>query len=164
MKKLNLLGCTALGAIAAMAMSSTAHAQLQDEVIVTATKRSETAQDVPIAVAALGESTLEELRVDVFTDYLVQLPGVTAGGAGPGNNTIYIRGLASTTPATSNRWSSSTATSPNWPRCRSSRTGISWCSTWRRRAPWSRATPSRSSASSPKHSARRSRPWPCATG
>jgi iron complex outermembrane receptor protein len=29
----------------------------------------------------------------------LQLPGVTAGGSGPGNNTIYIRGLASTTPA-----------------------------------------------------------------
>ncbi|MEP3891426.1 MAG: TonB-dependent receptor [Hellea sp.] len=101
MKKMNLMGCVAIGAIASAAMSSTAHAQLEDEVIVTATKRAETAQDVPIAVAALGESTLEELRVDVFTDYLVQLPGVTAGGAGPGNNTIYIRGLASTTPATS---------------------------------------------------------------
>ena len=28
----------------------------------------------------------------------MQLPGVTAGGSGPGQNTIYIRGLASTTP------------------------------------------------------------------
>lgn len=101
MKKMKLLGCAAVGAIAAAAMSTTAQAQLEDEVIVTATKRAETAQDVPIAVSALGEATLEELRVDVFTDYLVQLPGVTAGGAGPGNNTIYIRGLASTTPATS---------------------------------------------------------------
>ena len=101
MKKLNLMSCVAIGAITTAAMSSTAHAQLEDEVVVTATKRSETAQSIPIAVAALGESTLEELRVDVFTDYLVQLPGVTAGGAGPGNNTIYIRGLASTTPATS---------------------------------------------------------------
>jgi outer membrane receptor protein involved in Fe transport len=101
MKKNNLLTCSALSVIMAGAVATPAFAQLEDEVIVTATKRAETAQDVPIAVAALGESTLEELRVDVFTDYLVQLPGVTAGGAGPGNNTIYIRGLASTTPATS---------------------------------------------------------------
>ena len=82
-------------------MATPAHAQLEDEVIVTATKRSASAADIPIAVSALGEQTLDELRVDVFTDYLVQLPGVSAGGAGPGNNTIYIRGLASTTPATS---------------------------------------------------------------
>ena len=29
---------------------------------------------------------------------MLQLPSVTAGGAGPGTSTIYIRGLASTTP------------------------------------------------------------------
>ena len=47
---------------------------------------------------ALGEVELDQLGVKNFTDYLVQLPGVTAGGSGPGQNTIYIRGLASTTP------------------------------------------------------------------
>ncbi|MEO0882002.1 MAG: TonB-dependent receptor [Pseudomonadota bacterium] len=67
-------------------------------VTVTATKRSESAQNIPVTVSALGEETLYELNVSVFTDYLVQLPGVTAGGSGPGQNTIYIRGLASTTP------------------------------------------------------------------
>lgn len=101
MHKKNLLTCSALSVIMAGASAVPAFAQLQDEVIVTATKRSESASDIPIAVAALGEATLDELRVSVFTDYLVQLPGVSAGGAGPGNNTIYIRGLASTTPATS---------------------------------------------------------------
>ncbi len=101
MKKQNLLSCTAICAIAATGMPSTAYAQLEDEVIVTATKRAESAADIPIAVSALGEDTLDELRVDVFTDYLVQLPGVSAGGSGPGQNTIYIRGLASTTPTLS---------------------------------------------------------------
>ena len=69
-----------------------------DEIIVTATKQEESAQDIPVTVNALGEETLDELDVDVFSDYLVQLPGVTAGGSGPGQNTIYIRGVASTTP------------------------------------------------------------------
>ena len=101
MKKQNLLSCTAICAIAMAGMSTSAYAQLEDEVIVTATKRSESAADIPIAVAALGEQTLDELRVSVFTDYLVQLPGVSAGGSGPGQNTIYIRGLASTTPTLS---------------------------------------------------------------
>ncbi|MEL6387561.1 MAG: TonB-dependent receptor [Pseudomonadota bacterium] len=67
-------------------------------ITVTATKRAESAQDVPVAVSAIGEQQLDQLGVDVFTDYLTQLPGVTAGGAGPGQNTIYIRGVASTTP------------------------------------------------------------------
>jgi len=101
MQKRNLLTGSALGVITAFAMSSTASAQLDDEVIVTATKRAESASDIPIAVAALGEETLDELRVNVFTDYLVQLPGVSAGGSGPGQSTIYIRGLASTTPTLS---------------------------------------------------------------
>ena len=67
-------------------------------VTVTATKRSESAQDIPVTVNALGEVELDQLGVKNFTDYLVQLPGVTAGGSGPGQSTIYIRGLASTTP------------------------------------------------------------------
>lgn len=65
---------------------------------VTATKRTESAQSIPVTVTALGEQELEQLGVKNFNDYLVQLPGVTAGGSGPGQSTIYIRGLASTTP------------------------------------------------------------------
>lgn len=67
-------------------------------IIVTATKRQEDLQDVPVSVQALGEDGLEELNIDTFEDYLEQLPTVTAGGSGPGQSTIYIRGLASTTP------------------------------------------------------------------
>lgn len=69
-----------------------------EEITVTATKRAESTQDIPVAVQALGFTALEQTDVDVFTDYLLQLPGVSAGGAGPGQGTIYIRGLASTTP------------------------------------------------------------------
>ena len=69
-----------------------------EEVVVTARKKSESLQDVPLSVAALNEETLEERGINVFEDYLMQLPGVTSGGNGPGTSTIYIRGLASTTP------------------------------------------------------------------
>ena len=101
MQKTNLLTCSAIGALSLAVFAAPAQAQLQDEIIVTATKRAESAQDIPVAVVALGEQSLDELRVEVFTDYLVQLPGVSAGGSGPGQNTIYIRGLASTTPTLS---------------------------------------------------------------
>ena len=90
-----LTGASAIAVSAALI--STAHAQV-DTIVVTATKRAENAQDIPVAVQALGSDTLDELRVDNFSDYLTQLPGVTAGGSGPGQNTIYIRGVASTTP------------------------------------------------------------------
>jgi len=69
-----------------------------EEVVVTARKKTESLQDVPLSVSALRESSLEEKGISVFEDYLLQLPSVTAGGAGPGTSTIYIRGLASTTP------------------------------------------------------------------
>ena len=69
-----------------------------EEVVVTARKKSESLQDVPLSVSALQEETLEERGINVFEDYLMQLPGVTSGGSGPGQSTIYIRGLASTTP------------------------------------------------------------------
>ena len=67
-------------------------------IVVTAQKRTEDLQDVPISVTAIGEEELTQLNIDTFEDYLDQLPNVTAGGTGPGQNTIYIRGLASTTP------------------------------------------------------------------
>jgi len=77
-------------------------ARAQIEVIeVTATRRPEVAQDVPIALHALTTETLDQLDINSFTDYLVHLPGVTAGGSGPGQSTIYIRGVASTTPTIS---------------------------------------------------------------
>ena len=91
-------------AISAVLLTGVVHAQEQqprrqlDTIVVTATKRAESAQDIPVVVSALGEDSLEELGVDTFSDYLVQFPGVTAGGNGPGQNTIYIRGVASTTP------------------------------------------------------------------
>jgi iron complex outermembrane receptor protein len=69
-----------------------------EEVIVTATKRSESTQDIPVAVSAVSQQALEDFGIANFEDYLLQMPGVTAGGSGPGQNTVYIRGVASTTP------------------------------------------------------------------
>ena len=80
--------------------ASLASAQIE-EVIVTATKTSASTQDIPIAVAAITSEKLDQMGISNFEDYLIQLPGVTAGGSGPGQNTIYIRGVASTTPAIS---------------------------------------------------------------
>ena len=84
---------------AASAMAQeTASNRVIEEVIVTATKRAVPLQDVPIAIQALTEDAMDDLGIDNFEDYLIQMPGITAGGSGPGQNTIYIRGVASTTP------------------------------------------------------------------
>ena len=86
-------------ASAVIAASMTSYAQAQiEEVVVTATKRAASTQDIAVAVTALGQESLEQLGVSNFSDYVIQLPGVTAGGSGPGQNSVYIRGIASTTP------------------------------------------------------------------
>lgn len=97
MLKRTRLSTAVIAAIAASTASGGAQAQL-DEIVVTATKRPESMQDIPVAVQALGEDTLNDFGIANFSDYVIQLPGLTAGGSGPGQNTLYIRGLASTTP------------------------------------------------------------------
>ena len=98
MFKPNLLSTISIYAISAGLPVAAVAQDAIDEIVVTARKKAESLQDVPIAVSALDEKMLDELGVDVFTDYLLQMPGITAGGSGPGQNTIYIRGVASTTP------------------------------------------------------------------
>jgi outer membrane receptor protein involved in Fe transport len=93
--------CALATAVAVALSAPVAHAQKAkaiEEITVTATKREESLQDVPVAVTALTETALEEIGITNFADYVLELPGVTAGGSGPGQNTVYIRGVASTTP------------------------------------------------------------------
>lgn len=80
--------------VAAVAASAATGQAAIEEVVVTATKRAASAQDVPITVQALDENSLEDLNVDAFADYVRYLPSVTAGGRGPGQQTVYIRGMA----------------------------------------------------------------------
>ncbi len=81
--------------IAALATSFgvSAYAQI-DEVLVTATKREASAQDVPVAVQALDETSISDLNIGNFDDYVRHLPNVSFGGRGPGQSTVYIRGMA----------------------------------------------------------------------
>jgi outer membrane receptor protein involved in Fe transport len=65
-----------------------------EEVTVTATKRTENLQDVPFAVSALGQEKLDELNIANFDDYIRYLPGVNSAGRGPGQSSIFIRGMA----------------------------------------------------------------------
>ena len=99
--KVNRAVASVIAAGFAASGASFAASQAIEEVIVTATKTSASTQDIPVAVSALTSEKLDQMGVSNFQDYLIQLPGVSAGGSGPGQNTIYIRGVASTTPAIS---------------------------------------------------------------
>jgi outer membrane receptor protein involved in Fe transport len=82
-----------------------------EEVVVTATRRAENLQDVPIAITALTGTTLRQLNVQTFDDLLRYLPNVTVAANGPGQSEIYMRGLSAT--QTNNFISAGTGTFPN---------------------------------------------------
>lgn len=63
------------------------------EVTVTANRRVENLQDVPITIQVLSGETLAKLNAVTFDDIVKYLPAVTAHGVGPSQNNIYIRGL-----------------------------------------------------------------------
>ena len=91
----NKVSLGVLGTVAAM-IPQTAEAQDRqiEEVVVSATKKDESASKIPVTVTALTEETLKEMNVSNFDEYVEYLPNVTSGGRGPGQSTIYIRGLA----------------------------------------------------------------------
>ena len=66
-----------------------------EEVLVTATKREEDLQDVPLQVTALSTETLEDLHVNEFADYVKYLPNVSMQTFGPGFSQVSMRGVAS---------------------------------------------------------------------
>ena len=84
---------TALALNPAIAQEKTAKAQIET-IQVTATKRTESIQDVPVSVSALNGEALENLGIESFSDYVEFLPNVVFQGTGPGQNEIYIRGAA----------------------------------------------------------------------
>ncbi len=66
-----------------------------EEIVVTATKRSESMQDIPLSVNAITGSEMRELGVDSFDEYVQFLSNVVFSGRGPGRSEVFMRGAAS---------------------------------------------------------------------
>jgi iron complex outermembrane recepter protein len=64
------------------------------EVVVTAQRRAENVQDVPIAIQAITGDTLQQLNVTTFDDLIKHLPNVSGASQGPGQVEIFMRGLS----------------------------------------------------------------------
>ena len=81
--------------------ASEADTNTLEEVVVTAQKRTENLQDVPISIQALGNEKLEQLNIVNIDDYVKYLSGVTTvkglgqGGNGIGTTHMYMRGVVS---------------------------------------------------------------------
>src|SRR5712671_4205804 len=65
-----------------------------EEITVTAQRRTQNIQDVPISMQALTEQTLQQLNVSTLDDYIKYLPNVTTANNGPGQNEVFMRGLS----------------------------------------------------------------------
>jgi outer membrane receptor protein involved in Fe transport len=120
MKKNHKITCAILTALSAQAglvyaddaADIVAASDSLQEVTVTATRRSESIQDVPITIQALTGDQLQQLGVTSFADVAKYLPNVSFGANGPGQGEIYMRGL-SAGPAAGEQSSASILPFPN---------------------------------------------------
>ncbi|HLQ12041.1 MAG TPA: TonB-dependent receptor [Steroidobacteraceae bacterium] len=108
-----VLAGASLGAHPAEPAASTtgAGADTLEEVVVTAQRRSENMQDVPISMQAFTGQALQQLNVSTLEDYIKFLPAVTSAANGPGQNEVFMRGLSAGSQAS--QGSGSTGLWPN---------------------------------------------------
>ncbi len=67
------------------------------DIVVTATRREESLNKIPLAIQALSGDSLSDLNVTNFDKLVVFLPNVRTASRGPGSTSVYIRGLATET-------------------------------------------------------------------
>jgi iron complex outermembrane receptor protein len=90
----SLLASTSLIAFTPAAAQD-ASADGDGEIVVTALKREQNLQDVPLAITALGTEQLDELQVNDLQSAVKFLPSVSIQTAGPGFSQVYFRGVSS---------------------------------------------------------------------
>jgi outer membrane receptor protein involved in Fe transport len=95
-----LSGASAGLVSAAPASDADSSSDAIQEITVTAQRRTENMQNVPIQIQALTGETLTQLSVQTFDDFVKYLPNVTSASNGPGQGVIFMRGLATSTLAT----------------------------------------------------------------
>ena len=87
-------GATSSVAVAAAAEEAKANSLEIADIVVTAQRRSESIQNVPITIQALSAETLSQLSVSSFDDMVKYLPNVSLATNGPGQGNVFMRGLA----------------------------------------------------------------------
>lgn len=99
------IGLAVAAALATCAVAPPAHADdaaaaadvapggLQ-EVVVTARKRSENLQDVPLSIDVLTQQDVQHLGIVQFEDYATKVPSISFVSIGPGTQTFFMRGVS----------------------------------------------------------------------
>lgn len=85
-----------LAASIALIVPVASHAQLE-EVLVTASKRTETLQEVPMAITAISARDIVRLGATDFTDLATSVPSLSLRSSGPGRTKLNIRGISAAT-------------------------------------------------------------------
>jgi len=97
-----LSGTTAMHVAPASATNASAPDTTLEEVIVTARKRTENLQDVPLSIDVYTAKDLQNLSISQFEDYATLTPSISFVSAGPATQTFVMRGV-------------SDGTNPNYP-------------------------------------------------
>jgi len=93
-----LVSMGAGAAFAADAPAAAANDRAIEDIVVTATRREEAVNKVPVAIQALGGESLQKLNIVNFEKLVEYLPNVRTASHGPGTSSMYIRGLSTDTP------------------------------------------------------------------
>src|SRR5216683_2372451 len=112
--KLSIAIAAVLGALSgARSLAATVEggSDALEEITVTAQRRAQSIQDVPISMQAFTGQALQQLNIQTFDDYIKYLPNVTSANNGPGQNEVFMRGLSAGSQAS--QGSSSTGLFPN---------------------------------------------------
>ena len=84
------------GVSIAQAQEAAADRTIED-IVVTASRREEAVNKIPLAVQALGGESIQKLGIVNFESMVQYLPNVRTASRGPGTSSIYIRGLSTDT-------------------------------------------------------------------
>ena len=68
--------------------------EAEEEIIVTASKRTSRIEDLPMSVQAITGSRLEDAGVNDFMDYAELIPSLSYIQYGPGRSAFYLRGTS----------------------------------------------------------------------
>ena len=82
-------------AVVAAGMAPSGFAQTLEEVIVTAQKRAESVQDIPIAVSAYSGDDLRAMDAKGFEAIILRTPGLSGSADSDTQNVLTIRGIGS---------------------------------------------------------------------
>ena len=106
--KSNLENSVSTAAMIFVLAATPAYAQVadRDEIIVTARKRAESLQDVPLSVQAFSEEDQVKGALKSLEDYALRLPSLSYSQFLPGQSIIVFRGA--TTTASRSGWAAST--------------------------------------------------------